>query len=559
MESVQMEELTSGASGRIIPVFRNLRRSVLSWQSFRRSLIFIHSIFLWLILLLPRHRLSSSAQSPPAPVKSCRRRSVFRRDEEDTLKRRALAEGLEMVTESEDGTSLCRCATSLFYGTRRNALFCRSWFPVAGEMKELWASYLVSLHFKQGYGSQFWESSSRVEECHLPALENIHRNFLSGGSSDVFNCHSEKLFLVYSLQKLWVRGIMIIIHGLNEHRSPKFYYYPISHNCSICHHYCYAISTLTTTSSVATTMLLLLPSSLATTCYLFPITTSTSTIASNIANTIVKASTVASLPSPPPSLSIPPSFGRYADFAKQLTSCSFGVYAMDWIGHGGSDGLHGYVPSLDHVVADTGAFLEKIKSENPGIPCFLFGHSTGGAVVLKAASYPEIEGILEGIVLTSPALRVKPAHPIVGAVAPIFSLVVPRYQFKGANKRGIPVSRDPAAMLAKYSDPLVYTGPIRVRTGHEILRISSYLTRNFKSVTVPFLVLHGTADRVTDPLASQDLYTEAASRCKNIKLYDGFLHDLLFEPEREEIAQDIIDWMEKRLCGHDFENVHSHW
>lgn len=22
-------------------------------------------------------------------------------------------------------------------------------------------------------------------------------------------------------------------------------------------------------------------------------------------------------------------------------------------GHGGSDGLHGYVPSLDHVVADT--------------------------------------------------------------------------------------------------------------------------------------------------------------------------------------------------------------
>jgi len=77
--------------------------------------------------------------------------------------------------------------------------------------------------------------------------------------------------------------------------------------------------------------------------------------------------------------------GRYADFARQLTLCNFGVYAMDWIGnlifimytfeililhiiifcdrsevisfiatgHGGSDGLHGYVPSLDQVVADT--------------------------------------------------------------------------------------------------------------------------------------------------------------------------------------------------------------
>ncbi|CAN6865574.1 unnamed protein product [Brassica oleracea] len=134
--------------------------------------------------------------------------------------------------------------------------------------------------------------------------------------------------------------------------------------------------------------------------------------------------------------------------------------------------------------------------------------------------------MLAGIVLTAPALRVKPAHPIVGAIAPIFSLVAPRFQFKEANKRGIPVSRDPEALLAKYSDPL------RVRTGHEILRITAYLTRNFKSITVPFFVLHGTADKVTDPLASQDLYNQAPSVFKDTKLYEGFLHDLLFEPER---------------------------
>lgn len=240
--------------------------------------------------------------------------------------------------------------------------------------------------------------------------------------------------------------------------------------------------------------------------------------------------------------------GRYLHFAELLTSCGFGVYAMDWIGHGGSDGLHGYVPSLDYVVEDIDVLLGKIVLENPGVPCFLLGHSTGGAVVLKASLFPHIRAKLEGIILTSPALRVKPAHPIVGAVAPIFSLLAPKFQFKGANKRGIPVSRDPAALLAKYSDPLVYTGPIRVRTGHEILRISSYLLHNLKKVTVPFMVLHGTADRVTDPLASQDLYNEASSRHKDLRLYDGFLHDLLFEPERDEIATDIIDWMERMLA-----------
>lgn len=161
--------------------------------------------------------------------------------------------------------------------------------------------------------------------------------------------------------------------------------------------------------------------------------------------------------------------------------------------------------------------------------------------------YAHIRTRLEGIILTSPAVRVKPAHPIVGAVAPIFSLIAPKFQFKGANKRGIPVSRDPAALLAKYSDPLVYTGPIRVRTGHEILRISSYLLHNLQKVTVPFMVLHGTADRVTDPLASQDLFHEAASRHKDLRLYEGFLHDLLFEPERDDVAADIIGWMDRML------------
>ncbi|EOA19413.1 hypothetical protein CARUB_v10001131mg [Capsella rubella] len=381
--SGEMEQLTSGASNRIIFISRTLRK----------CLVFVFSLVLSLLLVLrlrPRRRVSplsspeEGEEAVPAPSRRWRRKMAWKLEEEDTARRRSLAEGVEMAGNEEIP---CRWSSSLFYGRRGNALFSRSWLPLSGEL----------------------------------------------------------------------RGILIIIHGLNEHS------------------------------------------------------------------------------------------GRYSQFAKQLNSSHLGVYAMDWIGHGGSDGLHGYVPSLDYVVSDTEAFLEKIRYENPGVPCFLFGHSTGGAVVLKAASSPSIENMLAGIVLTSPALRVKPAHPIVGAIAPLFSLVAPRFQFKGANKRGIPVSRDPEALLAKYSDPLVYTGPIRVRTGHEILRITAYLTRNFKSVTVPFFVLHGTADKVTDPLASQDLYNQAPSVFKDIKLYDGFLHDLLFEPEREEVGRDIIDWMMKRL------------
>ncbi|XP_078429557.1 uncharacterized protein LOC144701693 [Wolffia australiana] len=239
--------------------------------------------------------------------------------------------------------------------------------------------------------------------------------------------------------------------------------------------------------------------------------------------------------------------GRYNLFARRLNRSGLKAYAMDWTGHGGSDGLHGYVHSLDYAVEDAKLFLEKIFEENPGLPCFCFGHSTGAAIILKAALDPKVEARLRGVVLTSPAIRVQPTHRILAMVAPIVSLLLPRYQLSAAEKKGTAVSRDPAAVAAKYSDPLVFTGALRVRTGYEILRITSYLQRNLGRVNVPFMALHGTEDTVTDPVATQLLHQAAPSKDKSVKLYDGLLHDLLFEPEGIEIAEDVVAWMVDRV------------
>uniref|UniRef100_A0A453H838 Serine aminopeptidase S33 domain-containing protein n=1 Tax=Aegilops tauschii subsp. strangulata TaxID=200361 RepID=A0A453H838_AEGTS len=54
----------------------------------------------------------------------------------------------------------------------------------------------------------------------------------------------------------------------------------------------------------------------------------------------------------------------------------------------GSDGLHGYVQSLDLAVQDMKMYLKKISAENPGVPCFCFGHSTGGGIILKVLPSP---------------------------------------------------------------------------------------------------------------------------------------------------------------------------
>lgn len=165
---------------------------------------------------------------------------------------------------------------------------------------------------------------------------------------------------------------------------------------------------------------------------------------------------------------------------------------------------------------------------------------------MKAVLDPTIEACIKGVVLTSPAIHVQPSHPVVAVLAPIISFFLPKYQFN-AYRDGPPVSHDLEALKSKYSDPLVFTGSLRVRTGYEILKITSYLQKNLNKVRVPFLALHGTADNVTDPEATKKLYHEAVSSDKSIKLYKGLLHDLLFELEKDEITGDIIDWLSSRI------------
>jgi acylglycerol lipase len=113
-----MEPLTSGASNRIIPLLK----------AFRASLLFVYTFFLsFLLFVLPRR---NRAVQPSSPKKHLKRRWLVK-EEEDTFRRRLLAQDVGMG--HDDGC--CRWNTSIFYGVRNNALFCRSWFPVFGDVK----------------------------------------------------------------------------------------------------------------------------------------------------------------------------------------------------------------------------------------------------------------------------------------------------------------------------------------------------------------------------------------------------------------------------------------
>lgn len=68
-------------------------------------------------------------------------------------------------------------------------------------------------------------------------------------------------------------------------------------------------------------------------------------------------------------------------------------------------------------------------------------------------------------------------------------------------------------------------------------------------VTLPFFVLHGEADTVTDPEVSRALYDRAASADKTLKLYPGMWHGLTSgEPDGnvETVFADIVEWLDRR-------------
>jgi len=72
------------------------------------------------------------------------------------------------------------------------------------------------------------------------------------------------------------------------------------------------------------------------------------------------------------------------------------------------------------------------------------------------------------------------------------------------------------------------------------------LKKEFPSMTLPVLILHGTADQATKPSGSQRFHVTVGSTDKTLKLYDGFFHDLLNDLDKEVVMADIKSW----IVGH---------
>ncbi len=238
---------------------------------------------------------------------------------------------------------------------------------------------------------------------------------------------------------------------------------------------------------------------------------------------------------------------RYDGLARALNEAGVVVYAQDHSGHSTSGGARQRVDSMAQLRGDVDLAVQEAGRRNPGVPVFMHGHSMGGLV---AAGYAIEQGgrKLAGVVVSSAALKLPAsasgaARAIVGTIATL----APGLGLEAVDEGQ--VVRDAEARRRMAGDAVLSREKVPARTVAAILGGVVEIGPRMEAMMVPLLVLHGEADRVTEPEGSRALARRAGSADKAIRLYPGALHDLLHEPEGGEVVREIVGFVVARLGG----------
>lgn len=234
--------------------------------------------------------------------------------------------------------------------------------------------------------------------------------------------------------------------------------------------------------------------------------------------------------------------GQYLWTGEQLSRAGFAAYAYDHRGRGRSEGPRFLLNDIRDYTDDLGTFIELAKSREPGLKVFLLGHSAGGVVSCTWALDHQAE--IDGFICESFAFQVPAPAPVLALVR-LLAGIAPTLPVLKLKMRDF--TRDPAALSALEADPLTRGEVQPARTVAALLAATDRMRREFERITLPLLVMHGTADKATMPAGSQLFFDRAASRDKTLKLYEAHFHDLLNDVGKETVMSDVIAWIEARL------------
>ena len=238
--------------------------------------------------------------------------------------------------------------------------------------------------------------------------------------------------------------------------------------------------------------------------------------------------------------------GRYEHVAERLNEAGYIVNGLDLRGLGRSDGEpFDLRDPFDTYMADLDRFLEAVDAaEDPALPRFMLAHSMGGGIAARdLATRPDWQPA--GVVLSGPLVGLDQRIPK-------FALKVVMWLGERFPRLRVPmnppgwISRNKAVVAAYSRDPHVFHGPLRICVMGSLIGAGLLAEEEAPKVKQPFLLIHGTADKLVTHKAGTLFHERAGSEDKSIKLYDGLYHEVLNEPERRQVLDDVVGWLDAR-------------
>ncbi|MGL5641828.1 MAG: lysophospholipase [Paraclostridium sp.] len=263
---------------------------------------------------------------------------------------------------------------------------------------------------------------------------------------------------------------------------------------------------------------------------------------------------------------------RYKRFANYLTDNGYIVYINDHRGHGKSAeninriGILAQKDGIHCIVKDLNKLTKIIKTENNGLPIFLFSHSMGSFAAQKyIIDYSEdIDGVilsgtngLHGIEVDLGFLVAKVMSKIQGREKKAY--LIDKLAFGGFNKKFKPnksefdwLSRD-FKEVEKYIEN-EYCGVVfsngyfydLFKLFKEIRNINNLKKINSK---LPIYIFAGDKDPVgkfgKGITKLYENYKKVGIENVEFKLYSGGRHEMLNEINKDEVINDTINWIKQ--------------
>jgi len=244
--------------------------------------------------------------------------------------------------------------------------------------------------------------------------------------------------------------------------------------------------------------------------------------------------------------------GWYHYSSERMSDQGFDVRFLDRRGSGLNGHERGHTPHYERLLHDVRQFLAAVRAERdierPGAPIILTGISWGGKVAAAVGiRFPEL---IDGVGLLYPGICAK-VQPT-GLQRRLLKLGISQ----GKGKLRVPIPLD---------DPALFTGEPEwqsfIKNDRYALRqvsleflqasisLESLIQTEASKLSAPLLMLLAGGDEIIDNDRTVGLMTKFGSPQENLIIYQKARHTLEFEPNRHEIFNDLLNWM-NHLCRH---------